>query len=39
MLAAKMKDFGIIMARVFTKDLRINSPPAGEFIPYVQKKY
>ena len=32
MLVAKMKDFGKIMVRVFTKDLRIDSPSAGEFI-------
>jgi hypothetical protein len=32
MLAAKMKDFGKIMVRVFTKDLRMDSPSSGEFI-------
>jgi hypothetical protein len=31
-LAAKINDFGKIMVRVFTKDLRIESPSAGEFI-------
>jgi len=35
-LAAKMKDFGKIMMRVFTKDLRIESPStSGEFIRYI----
>ena len=37
MLVAKMKDFGKIMVRVFTKDLRIDSPSAGEFIRYVAR--
>jgi len=32
MLAANMMDLGKIMMRVFTKDLRIDSPSAGEFI-------
>ena len=32
MLVAKMKDIGKIMVRVFTKDLRIETPSAGEFI-------
>ena len=33
MLAAKMKDFGKIMVRFFTIDLRIDSPStSGEFI-------
>jgi hypothetical protein len=31
-LAAKMKDFGKIMVKVFTKYLRIETPSAGEFI-------
>jgi hypothetical protein len=36
MLAAKMKDFGKIMVRFFTIDLRIDSPStSGEFIRYV----
>jgi len=32
MLVAKMKDIGKIMVRVFTKDLRIETQSAGEFI-------
>jgi len=35
MLVAKMKDIGKIMVRVFTKDLRIETPSAGEFIRYI----
>ncbi len=36
-LAAKIKNFGKIMVRVFTNDLRIESPSAGEFILLAMK--
>ena len=35
MLAAKMTILGNFMVRVFTKDLRIESPSSGEFIRYM----